>query len=327
MNQFEELWGAWEGVNMEEISVFFEARNDDYHTFRAGSPEFISNYFKKMNKPYVNGFYWGADGYLWGNDFQHIQNNHKTWEYDFEKHWFQFELIGRLSFNPDLDEDIWIKKFKKYYGENYGKNIYEAIKRASDIIPAINRLFWRDYDFQWHPESLLSSSGFTNILEFLKGQPMPGANTISIKKFVSKKLNNKNLEGETPEDILKIINKSIEIIDEKISLIKNELPDEYFDGILKCVILDLKAWKELGSYYLNKFTATINLTYYKETDKMEYKEKAIQNLKEGINNWQKLSAIWSSHYLPYKMTRNGHLFGYPYYLDQVKKDVKLAENL
>ncbi len=40
-----------------------------------------------------------------------------------------------------------------------------------------------------------------------------------------------------------------------------------------------------------------------------------------------LSRIWSLHYMPYKMARVKYIFGWPYYLHDVKRDIEIAGNL
>ena len=42
----------------------------------AETPDFDQIY-KGHEEAYVHGFYWGADGYIWGMDFQHVDFKHK----------------------------------------------------------------------------------------------------------------------------------------------------------------------------------------------------------------------------------------------------------
>ena len=69
--QFEEYWKAWEGVDLEKTRVLYTVRNDDVFTHRWGDPDYVRSYIRGMQKPYVHGYYWGADGYTWGRYFQH----------------------------------------------------------------------------------------------------------------------------------------------------------------------------------------------------------------------------------------------------------------
>ncbi|MBW7458183.1 hypothetical protein K0U00_29490, partial [Paenibacillus sepulcri] len=182
--RFEELWGAWEGIDLESTQVLFTVRNDDVFTHRWGDPDYVRSYVKGMQKPYVKGFYWGSDGYVWGRDFQHVDHGHKTWTYDYERHLYQFQLWGRLSYNPDTDDRVWTYLLEKQYGPRHAPLFLQGLRHASRIIPAVNRLFWIDYDFQWHAESCLSQvTGFKTILDFADGVPMPGVGVMGISEY------------------------------------------------------------------------------------------------------------------------------------------------
>jgi hypothetical protein len=323
--QFEKLWNAWDGVDINDIKIIYTVRNDDFNTLRWGNPDYIKAYVKGMQKPNVHGFYWGSDGYLWGEDFQHVPNGHKTWKYDFEKHWYQFSLLGRIGYNAELDDRIWEARFRKCYSEQWGSSFYSAMKNVSEIIPAVNRLFWIDYDFQWHPESLLSRKGFKSILDFVNGTPMPGIGTIGIREYVALKLAGGTIKGETPEDIIEILKASVSKAELLVESLEKDIPAEYLGGDILCTLSDIKAWCRLGEYYYNKFSAALELAFFEKTGEAQYRENAVFHLKEGLVCWKKLSEIWAEHYMPYKMARTGQIFGYSYYTYEVEMDIRLAE--
>ena len=325
--QFERLWGAWEGVKTDGVRVLYTVRNDDIHTLRWGSHDYIRDYVTGMKKPYVKGFYWGADGYLWADDFQHVPGGHKTWKYDYERHWHEFELIGRLSYNPDLPESVWVEKYNLHYGKPWGETFYRGIREASAIIPAVNRLFWINYDFEWHPESLLSVTGFKTVLDFMDGAPMPGAGVIGIRESVENELNHGTAAGESPRDIIGILERSSRAARAAAEKLGAEIPGEFLGGEIECALLDLKAWAELGRYYADKFSAALELCFFERTGDAARKSRAVESLKDGLAAWTELSRIWSLHYMPYRMARVKYVFGWPYYLDDVKRDIRLAESL
>ena len=91
---------------------------------------------------------------------------------------------------------MWINKFNRRYGI-WGEEIFDLMAAASTIIPAVNRVFWINYDFEWHPESLLAVEGFKTVIDFMNGKSMPGTGTIGIREFVESKLKGEMPEGET----------------------------------------------------------------------------------------------------------------------------------
>jgi len=331
--QFEKLWKAWEGTDLDQTQVLFTVRNDDVFTHRWGDPGYVRKYVKGMMKPYVKGFYWGSDGYIWGKDFQHADHGHKTWKYDFERHLLQFQLWGRLSYNPDTDDSVWSSGLG-HYDTVHSALFLEGLQEASKIIPAINRLFWIDYDFQWHAESCLSQvSGFKTILDFVDAAPMPGVGVIGISAFARSEATacmeetaiapQGNEKYETPLNIIHLLERATAETERITTQLDNEL-GEWCGGHAECTLFDLKAYIEMGRYYSNKFTAALELNRYKLSSDPRHQDQAVAALEQAARHWERLGYYWSLHNKPYFMARVKQTFGYPLYMKDVMADIELA---
>ncbi len=322
--QFEKEWKAWDNVDLGESEIIYTVRNDDFHTFRGGSYDFLRAYIKGMKKPNVTGYYWGADGYIWGDDFQHVPHKHMTWKYDFERHWYEFSLLGRLGYDPDMGESYWQHLFtQKFYDS--GKNFYQAYQIAGRILPPINRLFWINYDYEWHAESLLSSTGIKTVLDFADGVAMPGVGTLSILDSVKLALKNEKTNSETVYTVLEELNLVAQELSEIIKKIEKNLA-KGSSGEADCTLLDMKAWLELCNFYIGRFNGAERLCMLRITKDEKYRKESISALKNAVIHWKKLADIWSSHYLPYMTVRSKYHFGYNFYTDDIERDVLLVKN-
>lgn len=328
--QFEALWNAWDGIDLETTQVLYTVRNDDVFTHRWGDPEYVRAYVRGMQKPYVKGFYWGADGYMWGRDFQHIDHGHKTWTYDFERHRFQFQLWGRLSYNPETGDDVWTHLLAASYGPRQAGDFLEGLRHASRIIPAVNRLFWIDYDFQWHAESCLSQvSGFKTVRDFVDGAPMPGVGVMSIADFAQAEREGRleaALRGyvETPVDIIAALQEAAGRTEAAAQRLEAGLGEDR-GSHAECTLYDLYAYAAMGRYYAGKFAAALELARYRLSGEAARRSRAVELLTEACGHWERLGYYWSLHNKPYFMARVKRTFGYTYYLDDVRGDVRLAE--
>ena len=320
---FEKLWGVWDEVNLDEIKVTYTVRNDDVHTLRWGDPAYVRAYVENMKRPHVQGFYWGADGYIWGDDFQHAPGGHKRWTYDFQRQWFQFALWGRTSYNPTIPEDLWRRRFLLRYGAA-GAELYAGLQAGSKIVPAVSRLFWIDYDFQWHPESCLSVYGFKTIEDFVDGEPMPAAGVVGVAEYARARHDGRTPEGITPPEIIEELDRAADAAHAAAQALRDRLGPEGIDDELECVMLDIEAWSHLGRYYREKFTAAGRLAMFRLNGDIQAKADAVAALERGRDAWIRLGEVWAQHYLPYRMARTGHTFGWPLHLPQVEQDIELA---
>ena len=323
--RFEELFGAWGDQDMDELNVLYTVRNDDFHNLRGCDAAFISDYIRGMKKPWIRGFYWGADCYIWAGEFQHARNSHIQWEHAYQKQWLQFSMLGRLSYDPELPENRWTDIFASLYGGSTGKAVYMGLTAGVRMLCAVNRLFWIDYDFQWHPETLLSRDGFKTILDFMDGTAMPGVGVMGIKEYTAAQLAGKACEGETPVQIFEMI--KIQLASLEAAIKETEADSEACAGELNCILADLYGWLYLGRYYLCKFKAALELVFYRSTGEEVRKAAALSYLEQGKAHWKQLAEVGASHYLPYYMPRVAQTFGWGLYTDEVERDIDLAKSV
>ncbi len=294
------------------------------HTHRWADTEYVREYVRGMSEnTRVHGFYWGADGYLWGRDFQHVDHGHKDWQWDFERHRQQFQLWGRLSYDVDTPTELFARLAVAEFGDDAAQ-LHDGLQAASMIIPAVNRLCWRDLDFQWHPEGCLTRDGFRTVLDFVDSRPMPGAGTVGIREFVRSKQAGEGLSGcETPPDVIARLRQAADRAEARVAEVEQrETP--WRQPQATCALLDLRATAALGRYYAAKIAAAVELAETMITGRVGGVDRAVELLQEAVRHWTDLGQHWSEHYQPYRMARVARVFGYPFYLEDVRRDIDLA---
>ncbi|MDC7233621.1 MAG: hypothetical protein PQJ58_10340 [Spirochaetales bacterium] len=324
---FEKEWKAWDDVSLDGLNLIYTVRNDDFHTFRGGSYPFIKAYIKGMKRhPKAKGFYWGADGYVWGRDFQHVPHKHMTWTYDWEKHWNQFMLLGRLGYDPETAQDIFIREFERQYSKAVGASFFNGCNAAMEILENLQRTSWINYDFESHPESLITVTGFRSVLDYLDRKAMAGIGTLSLDETAQNIVNGVQEDREDALDCIEGIVKATAAVENEIKAIETNCSQDMMGGAIECALLDLKCWAYLGQYYVKKLSAALDLCCLRCSGDERYRASAVKHLEEAVQPFEDLAAAWSSHYMPYKMVRSKYMFGYSYYIDDVKKDIRLAAN-
>lgn len=317
--QFEDVWQAWDGVDLETTNVMFTVRNDDVNTHQWADARFVREFVEGMRKPYVRGFYWGADGYLFGRDFQHVDHGHKVWRWDYERHSLQFRLWGRLAYDPSAADHLPVTVLRPLHGE-LAETVAEGLAHASRIIPAVNRLVWRDYDYMWHPEMCVTGAGgFRTVLEFTEATPMPGIGVVSIADWARDPRG--DVGAENPASIVELLREEAAAARAAAVTLRESGP---LVGHTACVELDLRGLAALGEYYAAKIEAAVDLVRHVELGDVEAGARAIETLGAAVAKWEEVGTHWGRHYKPYEMPRTHRTFGYPYYLDDVEHDVMLA---
>ena len=320
--QFEKIEKVWENIrHPEKLNVLFTVRNDDFHTLRWGDDDFIRNYLRGIaEKDYARGFYWGSDGYIYGRDFAHKPGGHKVWQYDFEKHWMEFSLLGRLAYDLEADLSWWKAEAVRRYGE-HGEELLSALKTASKALPPVNRLHWMDIDVRWHPETLLSMFGFRSVIDTYFTRAMPGVGTVSIRDYARAETAGEKTEGETPADILS----ALKSIAERLAAVLEEIDGYVLVGAADCLRKDLHFWLAWTQFFICRFTAALELARLEFSGDEKHRETALEYAEKECTHWAEMDEYWGSHYIGYMKARGKMMTGYGLYKEEVMRDQQLVK--
>ncbi len=137
--------------------VIFQIRvNGTHRVFPWGCPDLVSVSARNC----VIG---GAEGFCVEpiNSYYPKYNYHArertagTWyKWVYQRDWMFYNVWGRMSYNPDLSEQVWIEKFKQRFGGKVGEPLYRAFATSGRIIPRCFTFFGIHPDHRGHAPEL-----------------------------------------------------------------------------------------------------------------------------------------------------------------------------
>ena len=155
---------------------------------------------------------------------------------------------------------------------------------------------------------------------------MAGIGTLSVDETALSIIEKRKNSQEDTVSCIMSIEDATSQVEAQVKLIEKNCPESTMGGSLECALLDLKCWSYLGRYYIKKLSAALDLCCYRHSGDKAYKDSAVSHLQEAVKPFEDLANTWASHYMPYKLVRSKYMFGYTYYIDEVKKDIRLARN-
>jgi hypothetical protein len=322
--QWETMWKAWDGVDLTRTQVLFTIRNDDSYSLRWADPEYVRDAVRAIvEKSYVKGFYWGADGYVWAGNFSHTGGcGHDTGPYDWSRQEYQLQLWGRLGYDPYTAAAAFERLWARRAPAAIAPLLAEATATASKLLPAVNRQFWRNYDYQWFPENCLSHTGFVTVEDVMNNLALPGSGAIGLAEWVD--AGDRAWPGrETPPQVLASLDANAAETDAHVERIRAALGGKP-TGEAACVLHDLQAWAAWGRYFACKFRAAIALLRHRKDRRDSDAAEAIAQLEAAVEHWRTLASHWETHYRPFMGVRVKLMTGYTRYEPDVRRDVELA---
>jgi hypothetical protein len=317
--------GAFE-ILPKDQRLWLTVRNDDIYSFRWGNPDYARQYLKAIpGQDKIAGYYMGSDGYCWGRDFLG-KDGSETRPLIIQKQWYSFMLWGRLSYNPELPDELFRKTLEARFPEVQVQTLMNAWSAASMVFPWTTRLSWGDIDVRWFPEACLSHKnykGFYNVKDFMEVDPMPGSNIQNINQWAQEYKLNTTETRLSPLAVADSISKYSRLALISLQQLSAQKPGSSDE--LTQTLGDIEAFATIGNYYQEKIRGACSLALFNFYGLQQDKEEAIDHLKKAKAFWVKYAAIYDSKYKPANYNRVGYV-NIPELAEKTEKDIQIAKD-
>ena len=155
-------WGAAiESATKLGIKTWITIRNDDYFYLNWGDPKFVRDYMAGIpEKQNVISMYIGSDGYNPTRTY-FCKNEAMNGQLEVERRWYMEMLWGRISYNPQISDDVFRNMLARRFPTVSAANLFQAWTLASRTLPKVTELIMGEWslDFHWYPEACWSDPG------------------------------------------------------------------------------------------------------------------------------------------------------------------------
>lgn len=289
----------WDRANMEKglgpnnLKSWLTIRNDDFYFLHWADPQFVRDYIKSFPEvdKYVNAFYIGSDGWVFTKVF--TSKNPYYEEKDalsIQKTWYMQKIWGRISYNPDVSDELFKSHLAYKYPEVSAEELFKAWSSASRAIQLANEQVtgtW-NLDFKWYPEAWTSHKGFLSLQDTRKVNPMNGSNLCNFENTARGECGSKVSALSTANQIEQLAKSSLIII---------KGLDAGSNTELSLNLRDLQAMSFLSLYNANKFRAAVNLEQGNQ-------DEALDAIAKAYCYWKKYTTAMDALYIGVDLQRN-----------------------
>jgi hypothetical protein len=103
----------------------------------------------EIDAPMAQKGFGNAPG-MWGV-FTEAQKARVFWKWEWQRYWLFYLLWGRLSFNPEEPERLWLDEFQRRFGGS-GKDVFEAVRQSSKVLNELVAVHLADPNMYIWPE-------------------------------------------------------------------------------------------------------------------------------------------------------------------------------
>ena len=282
---------------LDKERTIWEWRNDDTYHFRWGAPDFVREFVRNAEDDAAIGFCYGSDQWIWGREFLSKQPTEPR-QLEIAKHWFDWMLWGRLSYDPTVDNARFAAILADRFPEVPGGALLEAWQNASMIYPLTTGFHWGEYDFQWYIEGCKSrpgpaqtESGFHDVNRFITLGTHPGTDNVAIPDYVEAIVGGSKPSGTTPPQVAKQLHERSAAALASIGMMSAGENSE-----LRATLADIRGMALLGRYYAHKIAGATELALFRRTGNEAHKQRSVDELTHAAEAWTLYTAVAASLY-------------------------------
>ncbi len=307
----------------QQTKSWLTIRNDDIYSFRWANNNFARQFIKDIPQPEkIAGYYMGPDGYNWGRDYLTKGSEHPL---ILQKQWYSFMLWGRLSYNPNLPDEVFMKTLQTRFPTVPARALYSPWSAASMIFPWITRYVWGDIDLKWFPEANISHpthKGFYTVADYIEREPMPGSRIRNIYLWAKYQHEGKQDSLQSPMAVADTLSMLSSIALSGLKKLPARKAGSFSE--LDQMLGDIEAFAHIGNYYAAKMRAACALANFDQFGNEGDRSKTVSYLQQAREYWIKYSQVYNSLYKPALYNRVGFV-NIPELLTKVEADIALAK--
>lgn len=284
-------------------------RNDDAFHFRWGDVGFTREFLQNLPYEVTAGMYYGSDQYIWGREFMSLEPRTPR-ALEIQKHWYHWNLWGRLSYDPQLGDETFIALIEERFPKTDARTLFTTWQDASSIYPLVTGFHWIDFDFQWYiesgqslPRSAETPTGFHDVNRFISLPTHPGTDNIAIPDYVRATTNGETPSGTTPPEVVTEILRRTDA-----ALAGAAALDPTGNVELRRTLEDIRCMAYLGRYYAHKIAAATELALLRETLGADHQANVARELNLSAHYWRLYTSSATALYTnPLWTNRVGHV--------------------
>lgn len=282
------------------VDVIWQIRaNGTHRIFPWGDPEFISRAVKACSLLDSKGYtvepltaYYPLKDYYTNT----INVDYDFCDYLTERDWFWYELWGRLGYDPNISEDIWINMFKKRFGNSAGEDVYNMFIHSGRIIPTVFSYRGIGPDHRNIAPEMEWGGPLKDWMDFM---PLEVGSYMNVKDYVDNILNNRLSGRLTPVDVCHYLTDNSSTSVEYGKKAKEKGISQQGQKEFDYLFTNTKALQALSDYYCNKLKAAIALQLAQKTENKYYYDKLEHYFNGYMKDWDRLSNITEFSYRPF----------------------------
>src|SRR5437867_2900019 len=220
-----------------------------------------------------------------------VSRDREYYRWEFERYWLYYLLYGRLSYNRNCHDGVWMDELRAHFGERAAPAIFDAFQAASQLLPFLVSYRLSNPNMYIWPEKQMGG-----LLDFyIEVKPADEARFASFEEYIARRLSGARSAKMTPETASEMLNRMAEDTERALSragaFLRTDENKEYAANRIDLQVLAL-----LARYHAQKIRAGANLALFYASGDESALRAARSCAAAGLEIWQRLARLTDGVY-------------------------------
>jgi hypothetical protein len=223
--------------------------------------------------------------------FTDNQQHRVFWKWDFERYWLFYRLWGRLSYDPEAPDSVWMNEMRRRFGPA-APDVAEAYRHASRVLNEIVAAHLADPNMYIWPE--INPGGLID--SYKEVLPSDWRYIASIPETVRNLLTGHASAKQTPHDTAGRLDDTAARVAAAVSRASSRIKGAHpeWDGSRP----DFEVLAHLARYHAHKQRAALAVEWFDATTNRSALESAGRDLTAASGEWEDLVKLTDGLYSP-----------------------------
>jgi hypothetical protein len=225
---------------------------------------------------------------VWGV-FTEAQKDRMFWKWEFERYWLFYQLWGRLSYDPQTPDSVWLDELKRRFGAG-AADVLSAYKNASGVINEIVAAHLADPNMYIWPE--INPGGLID--SYRDVLPSDWRYIASIPEGVRNRIDHMASAKQTAPRTAAVLNGLAERTEEAVGRANKAIAPGNAEW--RSTQPDFEVLALLARYHALKQIAADQVTYFDATGDRAALDSATRDLRSALEVWERLVKLTDGLY-------------------------------
>jgi hypothetical protein len=240
-----------------------------------------------------------------------LNNRYKSFDYEFERYWAFYRVMGRLAYNPDTPSDVWAQEYIRRFGPAAGPHVMRAIQLSSQVLP---RVVAASVPYSMFPTTL----GWPEMMHIgslpsyaAREEGSDIAQFENVRDEARRILAGGDTAMQRPEDISRWFSQISESILREVAAAE-QASHGGSSNEFKTTLTDAKILASMARYHAARQLGAVAYNLYKLSGSLPAFDQAIENERKAIDAWRSIVAAAGDQYID-NMYFGTSLRGFPHH--------------